>query len=661
MTIKIHVFVLLVASIFCKLKFEVHSPIAGHVEFLPKNKKQRFESGEDAIATSPYGLAVADGIGGSHFLSLHIAKVLAIRMARASMEEALMDNYRHLKSGRYFERFIVKRIRSELLLYWRQSYECASLIREKMENAQAKGLIGLAENGKTAVLETQELYSGVKLLESASEFQPFDLARTMTIAEEDLEGEEEEDQKLVGSGIKILELDSISQNQASSQLNINQNLDLFERADLIEEEEEIEEPHPIYDPATIEQLAQSASTTLVTCFLHNTENEGTRLKVFQRGDSLLSIFRLAQFSKDKDKWAFVPVHMLDEGQIEFNKPFQFGVEFVNDESDNFYMIYDFAVRENDIVIAGSDGLFDNLHLSMITYTVNCLANLLATHSVLSKEDLYDQINKEMDHLADEFMKQFEIKASLESAELEQANKSVNKNPIISQTPQPQVNAARWRFSLGFLSSWCGSLCGSRDTTTVERPKAPEIPQKKTIFTSKNNFIKEENNSQEETDNFQFFEPTQETPEEKVTPFFNCDADKITWSPDVYHKAKRLVDDCIIHDVVRKWTIGPSEFSNFKSTYNAEIFAYGIQRVAKKISQSQGFYESPFYINAKKWSQKRRQRKSLRSQKIYMEDFVGPRSKPDDISVVAGLVAKDSSPIKDRAEELNLWVEDFRSL
>ena len=79
------------------------------------------------------------------------------------------------------------------------------------------------------------------------------------------------------------------------------------------------------------------------------------LKTCFIGDSGFAIFR-------KEGEVFETVFEFKEQQHGFNFPFQLAMDKYGGDDPSLSICEDFKVFENDIVIVGSDGLFDNIYV-----------------------------------------------------------------------------------------------------------------------------------------------------------------------------------------------------------------------------------------------------------------------------------------------------------
>lgn len=149
------------------------------------------------------------------------------------------------------------------------------------------------------------------------------------------------------------------------------------------------------------------STTFITAFIDNSNKETSKIKILQKGDSSLAIFRPTKSSKG-DGWFYKLSFVTSDQQNVFNQPFQFTSEPSLSDNPKYDAVFEKEIQVGDIVIVGSDGLFDNVHVSLLTLYVNMLAKMY----VLSKEtelvdealfyrfvdDLYTLFNQKKDSL-----------------------------------------------------------------------------------------------------------------------------------------------------------------------------------------------------------------------------------------------------------------------
>ena len=111
----------------------------------------------------------------------------------------------------------------------------------------------------------------------------------------------------------------------------------------------------------------SSSTFVAAILLSDFMEEKNFLKIIQKGDSLATIFQVTLGPKGN---YYQPSYFLKDQQYQFNYPYQFSSDKKNIESEIFYDTIE--VKENDVVILGSDGLFDNVHFGFLAMAFNSL-------------------------------------------------------------------------------------------------------------------------------------------------------------------------------------------------------------------------------------------------------------------------------------------------
>lgn len=145
----------------------------------------------------------------------------------------------------------------------------------------------------------------------------------------------------------------------------------------------------------------SISATIVSAQIDNSESSETsdeaKLMIFTKGDSLLTIFRKTEHPTKPGHFYYKPVVMTSDQQHQFNQPFQFNnVRMLSNVNED--ALFREQILKDDIVILGSDGIYDNVHLSFMTYLVN-LCVWLAHSESLSKEELLPILQ----YMADKYM------------------------------------------------------------------------------------------------------------------------------------------------------------------------------------------------------------------------------------------------------------------
>jgi len=117
--------------------------------------------------------------------------------------------------------------------------------------------------------------------------------------------------------------------------------------------------------------------------------------------------------------------MTADQQYKFNQPFQFtsNVSLENMKDDNVSRV---ELRKDDIVIQASDGVYDNIHLSMMTFEVN-LCFWLAHAGLLSDINGLAEMNPIVKYVTEKYM-------HLLTSEFPKINKHLTKEKEYKEEP-----------------------------------------------------------------------------------------------------------------------------------------------------------------------------------------------------------------------------------
>lgn len=153
-----------------------------------------------------------------------------------------------------------------------------------------------------------------------------------------------------------------------------------------------------------DSLDLDSASTLTAVFLTPYQNYPKRLYLFQKGDSLALIFRKQPLSDYNGAFNYLPVFMTSPQQRSFNHPYQFdsffaGSTLLEKEQRDEYMEMYLDVKADDLVFLATDGVFDNVSASFLTYLVNYLLYELAKGRALD-EELEAIVGKRLAEFAD---------------------------------------------------------------------------------------------------------------------------------------------------------------------------------------------------------------------------------------------------------------------
>ena len=428
------------------------------------------------------------------------------------------------------------------------------------------------------------------------------------------------------------------------------------------------------------ETALRISSTLIACQIHETDANANNFHIIQRGDSLIAVFRPKPSRATPGSFFYYPIFVSEEHQYEFNFPYQFGTATeLDNETDNLFM--SLKAQEGDIVIIGSDGLFDNVHIGYLTYLVNEIADYI-NDGIQKIEDVKNLIKESVNKYGSAFEP---------SLHKERRRMMKKQQPIDRTKPMPKKHAIKKKntgssnrrgFGLFSLIAYC---FGEEEEPVPEPPVIEKMEEEEeTRYVPNSEDLEEENED---------FDDSKETVDFKnVIDFFSCSSEALSKepiNPDQLTPKNSLRDDKFweslaqqkssepIPEVVPIITeedlcakIQPEEDSGakiqpedndddfgelstsfmtkcarrgieknfsfssedlkliakrFDAKKFAEVLVYATELLSKKAK-----YPSPFYIHANMSRQ-----------------FVGKHGKQDDITVVAGLVISlDKESIKE---------------
>lgn len=120
-------------------------------------------------------------------------------------------------------------------------------------------------------------------------------------------------------------------------------------------------------------IIESAST-LTTAYITPPHNNEQRLRIFQKGDSQILLLRKLEAEKPEALF-YEPVLATLSQQKAFNQPFSFQVnpqcqsKIDNDVAGESFA-FEAELQPEDVVIAATDGFFDNVSLNFLAFLFN---------------------------------------------------------------------------------------------------------------------------------------------------------------------------------------------------------------------------------------------------------------------------------------------------
>jgi hypothetical protein len=399
---------LIVASILlhffaaASLHFKTDIPPLSSLDNYPKKKERQSEAinelGEDSSGLTLTGLAVCDGVGGSDFYSYFAARILCL-----FAQKHLMDSY--------FDSNSVFGSRKKVLgYYWYESLFVDSdepVSVERTVNAYYNEVFAKIVKNELSLLSFPILLhralvynffisSNADLFDRINEFP---LLRDLFTLNSPLKNVEAISRKiLVGHATQNV-IDDACQNIVKL---------VIEMEKLIRQYQKNETKNPYFAPVKIKHQKpslfvddnlsegmmnaadatplsvvfdqfQSMSSTLIMAQITpvSPQSDVNVLAVRQLGDSMLTIFKPKKLTDDINL-IYTPVFftfdsIADENTTprQFNCPEQ--ASFNRDRLEYSFTGSVMNIEEGDIVIAGSDGVFDNMPLSLMTILINAAA------------------------------------------------------------------------------------------------------------------------------------------------------------------------------------------------------------------------------------------------------------------------------------------------
>lgn len=376
----------------------------------PKKKERESEEinafGEDYAGLTPKGLAVCDGVGGSRFYSYFAAKMMCLFVQKHMMDLYIKAStvatvkkkeenpgdfvISELIEGFYFTRMksIVNKTKQvvgfPILLHRALVYNFI-ISRHTILNTKVKTDRSLSPlfNSKTPIENVEMIAKEIVLdIDTSSEIeQTLKKAISIVASMETLI-------KSIISSVAIQDFSAFSRAKRKQESPIGSLISSLNSFGF--ESEEIES-------SALFTKFQSMSTTLIFAeVLPVQESDDVKvLAVRQLGDSLLTILKPRRHEKESYV-VYEPFFFTFDVQSEsstlrrFNTPGQ--SSFTSDKFDDKFTGSMMQIEPGDIVIAGSDGVFDSMPLSLMALLINAaIVNLLDSSTESLSQSTIDTI------------------------------------------------------------------------------------------------------------------------------------------------------------------------------------------------------------------------------------------------------------------------------
>jgi serine/threonine protein phosphatase PrpC len=508
------VFILFILAFFeASLRFRISNIEEGAFDPLLKSKKQRKKMGEDGHCTTPYTLAVADGVSSTEFTSFYLANILSLSISER--------------------------------------------------------LLSLSKDSLDLEKEKSEIVSEMQKEINRYEFK------------------------------------------------------VIEKVKFLENDREV-----LADEFSLNSM--DVSTTLVACHIIEDQGKNTNLRIFQKGDSLISIFRSIKSRKSADSYVYLPVYFSEDHSYEFNTPYQFmtmldkkrtsndenNSKNENNSNDNLYL--ETGIREGDIVLVGSDGIYDNVHISFITYLINFISEEILKKT--SSPDIQEKVKELSKRYAEIFIEKPQEKMIKIEKKAENKVKSFKRRPV-----QKKTGFSFWKWFC--LADESFDEISPRDIISI---KEESITEKEDSMNSDDEDL-EIYVDQDEKEGEVIYSETR--------GFFDCPERAMTNQPYHWETEEAFLSLCVKRSIEKEFGFSNERVIMLQSMYSTKIFTDSLLVAAIELSKTKN-YPSLLYL---KGLDQRRPRELPR------------KGKRDDITVLVGLVEKDND-----SSDLKLKSKDFLS-
>lgn len=336
------------------------------------------------------------------------------------------------------------------------------------------------------------------------------------------------------------------------------------------------------------------SATLIGAFIDPQEEEVMR--VLQTGDSLLATF-MPQHNDDETKLYYFPHFMTDEMRRGWNFPFQYAnieQKVEKNDPETVKEKFEFVgtwVRVGTVVLLGSDGLWDNLHLTSMTALLNALVHY-HTHYGNDKGKVWAAADRFMTAIVKVLLHQFElIKHDLSYL-------GFNNQAMLEKRVQDPDYVAPEKSLFDYL------LCRDVDE-----------PQQITIKESYDRLVAKTVKSLQGSPAFK-----QEAG--FINEIHRCGMELFVVMPWHSGRTHHMMKGCIEEAIKDHLAVTPGQLGGFQKGFDSAFVSEVFAKVAKFYSQIDKNYASPFYLTAVE----------DKNNINYQSD-----GKPDDITAIAVII------------------------
>ena len=605
--------------------------------------------------TTPYGIAVADGVSSTKFPSHHIARHLTTSFGQwihgCRYPKQLQDRSNKQQSE-------LEKLKEKL-----------EKLKEESEELKRKSVEVLKELDETGEQSDEQQIDVEKMQEEFNK-QQMEVEKTQEESNKQKMGHLKTDEELKAIKKETERVQNETKNLQEKIDHLNQQSDevqqkmdrLYSKSSLCEIQGDKSNPETIkkvmrqimingladlkvaeakFKSSKSKDLGQSA--TFVSAYFSPedpTKGKKAMLNVFQKGDSLALILR---FDPVKRNWK--PFVYTSDGQEKFNTPYQYIINLnLNNEAysdeDKYTSFLSIEPQANDVVILGSDGLFDNLPISIIVMAFNAAvekvvmdielerteASIISSRACLRKLlEAYQEIIKrvttekvlETDKLEpgvaeydlSDFIKNWEEKKK----EIEQRQQQ-NVNQLLQQDQkQNRIVQAPFVQDVGQNMEIEGQTLSQADIQEDSKPKKPAKCKARDLLYHK-----------------------------------DIEGDKAEQGQEEQKRGfKGFLDPCFVDILDTMYYFDETRIEIFLKVYNPNVISSIITEMAKDMTNHTELYPSPFSAKEIRYNEitkignaiRLNQAKGLNRPIPRIPKRNPLRTKSDDITVVTALVFK----------------------
>jgi serine/threonine protein phosphatase PrpC len=295
-----------------------------------------------------------------------------------------------------------------------------------------------------------------------------------------------------------------------------------------------------------------ASTTFIAAHITKVLDDKPTLSIFQKGDSSVIVLRKIQVKPLSKSYYFRPIYVSKPMEYAFNTPYSYAA-FADDNKSHFTK--HIAIEEGDLVIVCSDGVTDNLSVTLIAYLVNYGIKLLLKGTITAEEYkilITNIIKKWVDF----------VKAGANPIE-EKATVLVNEH-IKKQTSPPSVLEVISQFFTEKFS-FCNECLKDEETDfeedydsyTEKNPQEGEVKRLSELSFQDKRVERLSSSPQEEI-----------LEDDKLFYLFQCTAEDVAGHDFTLTKKESWISDCVKYYLRKTFQFDYQDLANLQKKFDS---------------------------------------------------------------------------------------------